>query len=180
MAVRRSTASRPGVARAALAGVAVLLFGPIVAPFTTYDFGYAETQSLLNNQSFTSKDAKQYSIAKDSWSLTSGFFVDGSSTVKQSQQFARAEVLERGWDDAEFTCLVDLWDRESKWNSQAKNPSSGAYGIPQALPGNKMRTAGRDWRSNPETQILWGLSYIEGRYETPCSAWAHSEEFGWY
>jgi hypothetical protein len=180
VARQRTPDSRPGVARAALAGVAILLFGPIVAPFTTYDFGYAETQSLRASQSFTSKDATQNSIAKDSWSLTSGFFVDGSSSVKQSQQFARAEVLANGWDEGEFGCLVDLWDRESKWNHRAANPSSGAYGIPQALPGNKMRSAGKDWRSNPETQILWGLSYIEDRYSSPCKAWEHSEEVGWY
>lgn len=180
MSARLNPESRPGIVRAALAGVAILLFGPVIAPFTTYDFGYARDQALRNDQSFTNKDASQYSIAKDSWSLTSGFFVAGSAEVKIAQQFARTEVLARGWDESEFTCLVDLWDRESKWNFRAENVSSGAYGIPQALPGNKMQTAGKDWRDNPETQILWGLSYIDGRYGTPCEAWAHSEETGWY
>ena len=180
MSVRSSSESRPGIARAALVGVAILLFGPIIAPFTTYDFGYARSQALLNNQSFTNEDSHQYSIAKDSWSLTSGFFVSGSSDVKRAQQFARDELLAREWGEDEFTCLVDLWERESKWNVHAENVSSGAYGIPQALPGKKMRVAGKDWRHNPETQILWGLTYISDRYKTPCGAWAHSEEAGWY
>lgn len=180
MPIRSISESRPGIARAALAGVAVLLFGPIVAPFTTHDFGYARVSDVRTDQSFTNKDARQYSIAKDSWSLTSGFFVSGSSDVKRAQEFARAELLARQWDESEFTCLVDLWDRESRWNHRAENPSSGAYGIPQALPGNKMRSAGKDWRTNAETQILWGLSYISDRYRTPCAAWAHSEEVGWY
>lgn len=180
MALRRSSESRPGVTGAALVGVAILLFGPIIAPFTTYDFGFAKAQSQINNQSFTNKDAMQYSIAHDSWSLTSGFFVDGSTSVKRAQQFARQELVARGWNEDEFTCLVDLWDRESKWNVHAENAASGAFGIPQALPGNKMRVVGKDWRDNPETQIVWGLTYISDRYTTPCRAWAHSEETGWY
>jgi len=172
--------SRPSVTRAALAGVAILMFGPVVAPFTAYDLGFARSRDVLTDQSFTNKDAAQYSIAKDSWSLTSGFFVSGTSGVKGAQQFARAELRDRKWGELEFSCLVDLWDRESKWNYRAENPSSGAYGIPQALPGNKMRAAGKDWRTNPETQIRWGLNYISDRYETPCGAWNHSEENGWY
>jgi hypothetical protein len=85
-----------------------------------------------------------------------------------------------GWGDDQFGCLVALWDRESGWNSQAYNSSSGAYGIPQALPGSKMATAGADWQTNAATQISWGLGYIAGRYGTPCGAWNHSESVGWY
>jgi hypothetical protein len=76
--------------------------------------------------------------------------------------------------------LARLWQRESGWNQRAANHSSGAYGIPQALPGSKMRSAGRDWRSNPATQIKWGLRYIKSRYGTPARAWAHSRSHGWY
>ena len=86
----------------------------------------------------------------------------------------------RGWSDSEYQCLVQLWNRESQWNPHAQNSSSGAYGIPQALPGSKMATAGADWQTNPVTQINWGLGYIAGRYGTPCSAWAHSNAVGWY
>ena len=89
-------------------------------------------------------------------------------------------VLERGWGVDQYDCLEWLWDRESHWNIMAANPSSGAYGIPQALPGDKMASAGADWQTNPVTQITWGLGYIEGRYGSPCGAWAHSEDVGWY
>jgi hypothetical protein len=73
-----------------------------------------------------------------------------------------------------------LWYRESGWNPSAENPSSGAFGIPQALPGSKMASAGADWATNPATQIRWGLSYIQSVYGTPCGAWSHEESAGWY
>lgn len=84
-----------------------------------------------------------------------------------------------GWGDDQFACLVSLWNRESGWRVNAAN-SSGAYGIPQALPGSKMASAGADWQTNPATQIAWGLGYISGRYGTPCGAWGHSQSSGWY
>jgi resuscitation-promoting factor RpfB len=100
-----------------------------------------------------------------------------TGSVKEiGQQMAAA----RGWTGEEWTCLELLWERESGWNYQAANPSSGAYGIPQALPGSKMGTAGSDWATNPATQIEWGLGYIADRYGTPCGAWGHSESVGWY
>ncbi|MBX3193630.1 MAG: lytic transglycosylase domain-containing protein [Microbacteriaceae bacterium] len=97
-----------------------------------------------------------------------------------AQAIAYELVLARGWSPGEYDCLVALWTRESHWNVYAENPHSGAYGIPQALPGDKMASVGADWRTNPKTQIVWGLGYIAGRYETPCGAWAHSERKGWY
>lgn len=92
---------------------------------------------------------------------------------------AQGMVAARGWADSEFQCLVSLWNRESGWNPYAQNPS-GAYGIPQALPGSKMASVGADWATNPATQITWGLGYISGRYGTPCQALAHSDLTGWY
>jgi len=77
-------------------------------------------------------------------------------------------------------CLNKLFNRESGWNPHASNGGSGAYGIPQALPGNKMASSGDDWRDSVATQVKWGLGYIKGRYGNPCGAWAHSENFGWY
>ena len=74
---------------------------------------------------------------------------------------------------------MSLWNRESGWNTHAANPS-GAYGIPQALPGSKMASAGGDWQNGYATQITWGLGYISGSYGSPCGAWAHSNAFGWY
>ena len=89
-------------------------------------------------------------------------------------------TLDAGWDMDEVGCLVSLWDRESGWDESAYNEGSGAYGIPQSLPGDKMAANGDDWETNPATQIAWGLDYIEGRYDSPCGAWSHSESNGWY
>lgn len=89
------------------------------------------------------------------------------------QAAARVLMVDHGWtSDAQYNCLVNLWNGESNWNYLAENPSSGAYGIPQSLPGSKMATAGDDWRTNPITQIKWGLSYIDERYGSPCNAWS--------
>ena len=105
----------------------------------------------------------------------------GNGTTKESaKSIARSMLASYGWGDDQFSCLDNLWTRESQWNYQAKNPSSGAYGIPQALPGSKMGSVASDWATNPTTQITWGLGYIKGRYGTPCSAWAHSQSTGWY
>jgi murein DD-endopeptidase MepM/ murein hydrolase activator NlpD len=98
-----------------------------------------------------------------------------------AKEIALRMVLDQGWSESEFTdCLEPLWEKESNWNHQAQNPSSGAYGIPQSLPGDKMATHGSDWRTNPATQIAWGIDYIKGRYGTPCGAWAHSQANNWY
>lgn len=97
-----------------------------------------------------------------------------------AQAIAAQMVADRGWPETEYDCLYSLWSRESGWRYNAYNASSGAYGIPQSLPGNKMASAGADWETNPATQIIWGLGYITGRYETPCGAWGHSESVGWY
>jgi len=79
----------------------------------------------------------------------------------------------------QYSCLVSLWNRESGWRWDAEN-ASGAYGIPQSLPGSKMSSAGSDWQTNPATQIRWGLGYISSTYGTPCNAWGHEEADGWY
>nr|WP_083602987.1 G5 domain-containing protein [Bowdeniella nasicola] len=97
-----------------------------------------------------------------------------------ARDIARGMLASYGWGQDQFQCLDTLWVRESNWNHRAQNPSSGAYGIPQALPGSKMATAGSDWRTNPATQIKWGLGYIKGRYGSPCAALNHSYARGWY
>jgi len=91
---------------------------------------------------------------------------------------AQSMLADRGWS-SQWGCLDSLWSRESGWRVYASNPS-GAYGIPQALPGSKMASAGSDWRTNPATQIRWGLGYIASSYGGPCAAWHHSESHGWY
>jgi hypothetical protein len=87
---------------------------------------------------------------------------------------------DHGWGEGQFTCLEKLWNKESRWKVSAANPTSSAYGIPQALPGKRMAAYGSDWRTNPVTQIKWGLDYIEATYGSPCSAWAHSVAKNWY
>jgi hypothetical protein len=96
------------------------------------------------------------------------------------QQIAMSMLTGFGWSSAEFSCLDPLWERESGWNPYADNPTSGAYGIPQALPGSKMASAGADWQSDAATQIRWGLGYIKASYGSPCGAWDHEESYGWY
>lgn len=104
-----------------------------------------------------------------------------ANTPAGAQQTARRMAAEKyGWGDAQFSCLKSLWTKESSWNYQAYNDSSGATGIPQALPGSKMASAGADWQTNATTQIAWGLDYISRAYGTPCSAWGHSQATDWY
>ena len=104
----------------------------------------------------------------------------GTYTGTDPRAIAQRMVAERGWSSGQFDCLNALWTKESNWNPYAQNPSSGAYGIPQALPGSKMGTVAADWRTNPVTQITWGLNYIDARYGTPCAAWSHSQAVNWY
>jgi hypothetical protein len=101
------------------------------------------------------------------------------SPAGSPQQIAQQLLGQYGWA-GEFSCLDSLWTLESGWNTYAENPTTGAYGIPQALPGSKMASAGPDWQSDPATQIRWGLSYIQASYGSPCAAWSHEEAVGWY
>jgi hypothetical protein len=96
------------------------------------------------------------------------------------QQIARAMLAGYGWSDSQFSYLDQLWAHESGWNPHAENSGSGAYGIPQALPGSQMASVGSDWRTNPATQIKWGLNYIQSRYGSPAGAWAHEQASNWY
>jgi len=103
------------------------------------------------------------------------------AAARTPRQIARAMLPKFHWSAArQFKYLNWLWERESGWNRYAYNPYSGAYGIPQALPGSKMASAGPNWRSNAATQIRWGLRYIKARYGSPRRAWNHSQATGWY
>lgn len=104
-----------------------------------------------------------------------------ANTVDGAKATARQMMSSQyGWGDGEFSCLNSLWTKESGWNYQAYNKNGGATGIPQALPGSKMASAGSDWQTNAATQIAWGLSYIDRAYGSPCSAWGHSQASNWY
>lgn len=106
----------------------------------------------------------------------------GTRTVAASdpRDIAMQMLPEFGWSADQFSCLDQLYLHESGWDPLASNPSSGAHGIPQALPGEKMAVAGVDWRTNPATQLEWGLPYIRDSYGTPCGAWAFWQSNSWY
>ena len=98
-----------------------------------------------------------------------------------AREVAKSLMEEKyGWGDKQYACLDDLWIKESNWNYRASNKRTGAHGIPQALPANKMDIISTDWRKNPVTQMRWGLRYIEIRYETPCKAWAKFKRSNYY
>ncbi|MFF1529946.1 ubiquitin-like domain-containing protein [Cellulomonas sp. NPDC058312] len=106
--------------------------------------------------------------------------VDITVSPGSAQELGKQMAAERGWGDDQFACLLQLWNKESGWRVDAENTSSGAYGIPQSLPGSKMASVAADWRTNPATQITWGMNYIAGRYTNPCGAWSASQAKGWY
>jgi hypothetical protein len=146
----------------------------------------ADTGAAAVDRSVTSRSADRRREADpvkvSRLSATSGPATTGSVDVSEGdpRDIARALMGQFGFGADQFGCLDSLWTRESGWNPSADNPSSSAYGIPQALPGSKMASAGADWATNPATQIKWGLGYIQDRYGSPCGAWAHSESAGFY
>ena len=98
-----------------------------------------------------------------------------------AKQVAKALIAEKyQWDEEQYSCLNKLWTKESHWNYKARNKVSGAHGIAQALPATKMEVVGTDWRTNPVTQISWGLKYINERYDSPCKAWGKFKRSRWY
>lgn len=167
----------------ALGFVAMLMAWPLFVPQTTdaaawFGGGESPTTSELT---ILGESAGIY--RDDGWSVSERFQTapaSGTPDPGTAQMIAYQLLVDRGLGSVEFDCLNALWKKESGWNHFAMNRSSGAYGIPQALPAEKMATAGADWATNPETQIRWGLGYIEGRYGTPCQAWDHSVRKNWY
>jgi hypothetical protein len=136
-------------------------------------YGYASTQKIAYSRGgfniVTGDDA-------------AAMFVEdaGVPSAGTAKAYALDLVVDMGFRENQYSCLVKLWDRESNWRHTAKNKSSGAYGIPQSLPASKMATEGADYLTNPETQIRWGMKYIKSRYGSPCGALAHSDRIGWY
>jgi hypothetical protein len=138
----------------------------------------AEAAAKAAAEAAAAKAAADAAAAEESTSSASSR-PSAPANPTEAQAIAREMLAQRGWGDDQFGCLVELWNHESGWNVYASNPS-GAYGIPQALPGSKMATAGDDWQTNPATQISWGLGYISSRYGTPCGAWDTFNAQGWY
>lgn len=134
-------------------------------------------------QTLTAGGEQPLTVTRDQFSVTKVYATAPAAGIPDpgtAQAIAYELVLAHGWDETQYSCLVSLWNRESHWNVYASNTTSGAYGIPQALPGDKMATVAADWRTNPRTQIVWGLGYIAGRYANPCGAWTSSQNRGWY
>ena len=129
----------------------------------------AQADRLAQEQAAAARASRSRSVAP----------VPAPAASGDPRAIAQAMLNARG-QGSQFSCLDQLWNRESGWSLTASNASSGAYGIPQSLPGSKMASAGADWQTNAATQITWGLSYIADRYGSPCAAWGHSQSSGWY
>jgi hypothetical protein len=145
-----------------------------------YSIGPGQTLTATEAESNTTRGNFKVTEVVEAAPAVAGAPAAGTPDPGSAKAIALAALKKRGWGTSEYNCLVALWEKESHWNVYAFNAGSGAYGIPQAVPGNKMATAGADWKTNPATQISWGLSYIQGRYVTPCGAWSHSQAKGWY
>ncbi|WP_296194596.1 hypothetical protein [uncultured Microbacterium sp.] len=140
----------------------------------------AEADAAAAAKAAAAKKAQAAPASTGTTAPITGVTGSGDNSPAGAQASARAMLANYGWGDDQFSCLVSLWNKESGWNYQAYNAGSGATGIPQALPGSKMASAGSDWRTNAATQVAWGLSYISGKYGSPCGAWAQSQSKGWY
>jgi len=142
------------------AGTALL----VVAPSTATSVSASLTSALDSRRTVFSSEIALVSARS--------LFIEAAREPLGAKRFAKEMMASQyGWGDDEYTCLNRLWTKESHWNYKARNPRSGAHGIAQALPATKMDQVGTDWRTNPITQIQWGLLYISERYDTPCAAW---------
>lgn len=143
----------------------------------------AEAEKKAKEEAEAKKKAEELRIAQSKQVTSRGGTSVRAATGTKAEYQAYAKNLcinTYGWTENDFNCLVKLWERESNWNPNAHNKSSGAHGICQALPASKMASEGSDYMTNYKTQIRWGLKYIKNRYGTPTNAWAHSQQKGWY
>ena len=153
----------------------------------TDDAGKLTVDDLLEREQAVSRSAGDRRTTVDKAKVSALADTSGRARTKvqrikptDPKDLARALMPEYGLSSGEFGCLDNIWSQESGWNIHADNPSSSAYGIPQALPGSKMSSAGPDWANNAETQIRWGLGYIRDRYGSACGAWGFKTGHGWY
>ncbi|MBT2489165.1 transglycosylase SLT domain-containing protein [Streptomyces sp. ISL-96] len=135
----------------------------------------AEAKAKAEAEAKEREEEKQAAASRSATRDASSFSAKGSYTVAEVQAMARQMV-----PGDQFQCFSNIVNHESTWNYQASNPSSGAYGLMQALPGSKMSSAGADWQTNPATQIKWGLNYMDERYGSPCGAWSFWQANNWY
>jgi hypothetical protein len=183
-AKRRLSFRRDVAPSLAIAFVAMLFAWPLFVPHSSDAAAWFSADGDTDRAAqLTVIGAEAGIVRDDDWSVTQRFAqapATGTPNPGSSQMIAYQKLVARGYQASEFDCLNALWSKESGWNHFAHNKSSGAYGIPQSLPGEKMASAGDDWATNPETQIRWGLGYIEARYGTPCGAWDHFVRRNWY
>ncbi|MFF8842712.1 transglycosylase SLT domain-containing protein [Streptomyces sp. NPDC015127] len=132
-------------------------------------------KAAADEQAEREREEAEARANRDSIRSASSFSAQASYTVAEVQAIARQMV-----PADQFQCFSNIVDHESSWNYRASNPSSGAYGLVQALPGSKMASAGADWQTNPATQIKWGLNYMDSRYGSPCGAWSFWQANHWY
>ncbi len=150
------------------------------------DFPMTTRLTLADSKNLTV--SKQSGSASLTTSISEMALVAGiSAQVEMARSITGAKKVAKSimntdyaWGEDEYSCLTRLWTKESHWNYKAHNSRSGAHGIPQALPAIKMEIISTDWRTNPVTQIRWGLRYIDIRYETPCQAWAKFKRSRYY
>ncbi|KIR65127.1 lytic transglycosylase domain-containing protein [Micromonospora haikouensis] len=140
----------------------------------------AEAASRKREREAAAKKAAEKAAAAKAGKPYDGPIPASCSEYGGNRKIGCALMIDAGFGIDQFPCLDKLWTKESGWNPKAHNSSSGAHGIPQAVPGSKMASVGDDWETNPATQIKWGLGYIKGRYSSPCSAWSQSQSEGWY
>ena len=138
---------------------------------------YDEVQAIVDKQ-YEEKKKKTTTSRSGSTTKNTERAVSGSKA--EYQDYAYELVIAMGWSESDFQCLVNLWERESGWNPNSHNKSSGAHGIPQSLPASKMASHGEDYYTNGYTQIKWGLDYILNRYGSPTNAWKHFQNKNWY
>lgn len=139
----------------------------------------AEKKALAKKKAAAEKKRKAAAKAKAERARIKKLGYEPGTTNPRS---IAKQILKNKYDygSEQYKCFNNIVIRESNWDINATNPSSGAYGIPQALPGGKMASAGSDWRTNPATQIIWGIEYMKDRYGSPCSAWGFKSSHGWY
>ena len=168
------------------------LVAPLVAPLmligtmlpTGQSTVYATETHVVNSEVKAVVRLTPEEIRKQKWknqTSRSRSLASKTGTAKGNRDFAKHFIsIKYKWNYKQFRCLDRIWTQESHWNHRSDNPDSSAYGIPQALPGNKMSSVGKDWKSNPVTQIKWGAKYIKVRYGSPCEAWKFKQRTGWY
>jgi hypothetical protein len=181
---------RPLLTIRAFLWVTAMLWVTIVDPYcgnlaAAYSADFTGSSNAPAGQVSDVIEATSVSFARGGFNIVGAksselFVADaGKPDPGSAKAFAFNLAGQLNWGQDQYSCLVKLWDRESHWNTFAQNSGSGAYGIPQALPGSKMASEGSDWATNAQTQIRWGVKYIAGRYTTPCTALLHSNNFGW-